>query len=72
MIGFDSPSFDGEWNQEQRTQTWYSPSELYDRENRCNDVVWSGYNWQYTLDLNQITNFESRWRFKSDDLWAQH
>ena len=50
MIGFDDPSFDGEWNKEEKTQCWFSPCELYDRYNRVNDVAYSGFDWMYTND----------------------
>lgn len=70
MIGFDDPSFDGEWNKEERTQCWFSPGELYDRYNRVNDVAYSGFDWMYTNDLRDVIRHERRTQFKSNDVYA--
>jgi len=68
MIGFDDPSFDGDWNREERTQSWFSPVELYDRYNRVNDVVYSGFDWMYTNDTRSVVGHERRWQFRNSDL----
>lgn len=67
MSGVDSPSFDGKWNKENRTSTWFSPNEIYDRNNKCEEVAWSGFDWQYVNDKRRFVRYERRWQFKDDD-----
>lgn len=68
ITGEDCPSFDGGWNKDYHTSTWFSPQEFYDKNNKCEQVAWSGYDWQYTNERRRVIRHENRWQFKDDDL----
>ena len=74
MTGYDEPSLDGDFNIENKCSTWFSPIELYDKENTCGDIVNSGYEFMYSHSIYKIKHFESRVDFKDNDidLWNRY
>jgi len=66
MTAFDEPSCDGEWNIKNKSSTWWSPIELYDKENLCGTIPGTGYDFMYTNTLGHIIRHERRWDFSMD------
>ena len=66
--GCDEPSCDGDYNIEYKCSTWFSPCELYDKDNKYDDIIYTGYDFMYDNGVWPITHHERRNDFRHSDL----
>ena len=66
MRAVDEPSFDGENNILFKTNTWWSPPEIFNEyENKLGQIIYTGYDFMHTNDRYDIIKKERRMHFAS-------
>ena len=61
MLAFDEPSYDGRWNLDYNTSTWFSPYEL-NPDNGVDKVFGSGWDFLYAHELRDVIKKHERRR----------